>query len=88
MMLPPDDSDDPTQVTYDLPRGTCHRCGGEAIRHLVIGLPAGPAAINMTPAWVDWIGCVHPGYDRECDDCGFTWAASYPSEQLPTPTAR
>lgn len=38
---------------YDVPRGSCPRCGSNDIRHLVIGLPTGPEPMNSTPVWVD-----------------------------------
>ena len=25
------------------------------------------------PDWVSWVGCVHPGFDRSCAECGLTW---------------
>ena len=66
-----EDADDVT--AYDLPRGTCPACGGGQVRHLVIGLPADPEPLTSTPPWVEWVGCLHPGYDRECDRCGAQW---------------
>ncbi len=32
--------------------------------------------MNENPEWVDWVGCCHPGFDRRCPDCGWTWTAS------------
>lgn len=32
--------------------------------------------MNETPDWVDWVGCCHPGFDRRCPDCGWTWTAA------------
>jgi hypothetical protein len=58
---------------YDVPRGTCPRCGSGDVRHLVIGMPALPESMSATPDWVEWVGCLHPGHDRECDACGLDW---------------
>ncbi len=76
MMLPPDELDGQEVEPYDLPRGTCPRCGSGNVRHLIVGLPAGPEPMNSTPDWVDWLGCVHPGHDRQCDQCGLTWSCT------------
>ena len=46
MMLPPDDFDADDFEPYDVPRGSCPRCGSNDIRHLVIGLPVGPEPMN------------------------------------------
>lgn len=62
--------------THDVPRGICPRCGSDDVRHLAIGMPAGPEVTSGTPPWVSWVGCVHPGHDRECDACGEAWSAS------------
>lgn len=67
------DADDASP--YDLPRGTCAACGSSHVRHLVIGLPAAADALTETPPWVEWVGCIHPGYDRQCEQCGLTWSA-------------
>jgi hypothetical protein len=58
---------------YALPRGTCPRCGSGDVRHLMIGMPAHPQSMDSTPRWVEWVGCMHPGHDRECDGCGLDW---------------
>ena len=58
---------------YDLPRGTCPRCGSGDVRHLMIGDPTHPESMDITPNWVEWVGCIHPGHDRECDGCGLDW---------------
>ena len=29
--------------------------------------------MESTPAWVEWVGCLHPGYNRQCRRCGSTW---------------
>ena len=42
--------------------------------HLIIGLPANLDDMTGTPGWVDWVGCLHPGYDRRCDECGLAWS--------------
>jgi hypothetical protein len=81
MMLPPDGLDDLEFEPYAAPRGVCHDCGSDEVRHLIIGLPAGPEAMSGTPDWVSWVGCVHPGHDRECSQCGLTWTAEYPADQ-------
>jgi hypothetical protein len=73
MMSPPDEFAGDAVESYDSPRGTCPRCGGGEVRHLIIGLPAGPEPMSRTPTWVDWVGCSHPGHDRECDTCGLLW---------------
>lgn len=43
--------------------------------------PAGPELMNSTQDWVAWVGCVHLGYDRECDDCGLAWSNADPSRR-------
>ena len=82
MMLPPGESADDVYAPYDPPRGTCPRCGSGSVGHLAIGLPAGPVETAGTPAWVHWVGCLHPGHDRECEGCGFAWLAARSSEEL------
>lgn len=79
MMLPPDDLDPNDFQPYDIPRGSCPRCQSNDIRHLVIGLPVDPEAMNSTPQWIDWGGCVGPEYDRSCDSCGFAWTFADPT---------
>jgi hypothetical protein len=63
---------------YDVPRGTCPRCGSRAVRHLVIGFPAHPEALDSLPAWVEFVGCLHPGHDRECRRCGLEYLDDSP----------
>ena len=55
MMLPPDQwgSGEPTPP-YDVPRGTCPRCGSTQVVHLVIGMPASPEELGSGPDWVSW----------------------------------
>lgn len=60
---------------YNEPRGTCPKCQGAQVRHLVIGLVVGSEGPDSSPLWVDWVGCVHPGHDRECESCGHQWTA-------------
>jgi hypothetical protein len=83
-MLPPDGAD---EAPYDFPRGTCPSCGSGAVIHLVIGMPSGPDVMDGDPEWVQWVGCVHPGYNRECNSCGVTWtfAPEGPQNQIVTP---
>jgi hypothetical protein len=75
-MLPPDrwDRSEPAEpFEYDVPRGTCPRCGTDRVVHLVIGMPAHSDDYGSGPDWVSWVGCVHPGFDRSCAECGLTW---------------
>jgi hypothetical protein len=73
MMLPPDDWAGDA-VPHDVPRGTCASCGSDEVVHLVIGMPASAEAWGSGPDWVNWVGCVHPGWDRECRRCGACWS--------------
>lgn len=70
MMLPPVDG---AHEPYDVPRGTCPSCGSGEVVHLIIGMPSGPDAGSGDPDWVRWVGCMHPGFERECSSCGATW---------------
>lgn len=83
-MLPPGGAE---QSPYDLPRGTCPTCGSDDVIHLVIGMPSGPDVMDGDAEWVHWVGCVHPGYNRECRSCGVTWpfTPERPSNQLAAP---
>ncbi len=74
-MLPPSGDE---LVQYDAGRGSCRRCGSGDVRHLMIGLLSGPPAPDV-PAWVAFVGCCHPGYDRECEACGLRWTDAMPS---------
>src|SRR4051794_39020348 len=80
MMLPPDDLE---REPYHVPRGICPTCGSGDITHLVIGLPTGPDVMTGDPDWVRWVGCVHPGYNRECTSCGSTWSAQAAASDAP-----
>ena len=71
-ILPPDRWDVGEPMPYDVPRGTCPRCGTDQVVHLVIGMPL-PDDLMDGPDWVSWIGCIHPGFDRSCAECGWTW---------------
>ncbi len=72
MMLPPDDLE---RAPYGIPRGVCPTCGSGDVTHLVVGMPSGPLVMDGDPDWVQWVGCVHPGFDRECGSCGATWSS-------------
>jgi hypothetical protein len=41
----------------------------------VVGLPVGPEVMEGTPEWVVWVGCDHPGHDRECHQCDLAWTS-------------
>jgi hypothetical protein len=43
------------------------------VTHLLIGMPSGEPGPDM-PTWVAFVGCCHPGYDRDCDACGLRWS--------------
>ena len=75
MLLPPE-LDGHEVAPYSRPRGTCPRCGSGDVNHLVIGMPALPESMDSTPDWVEWVGCIHPGHDRECDGCGLAWSGT------------
>ena len=61
--------------TYAKVRGVCARCNSPEVRHLVIGEMLYVKVEGGTPDWVDYVGCLHPGYDRECQTCGHQWTA-------------
>lgn len=65
---------------YDVPRGNCPECESGAVKHLVIGDLVHPEEMETAPRWVEWVGCMHPGYDRECRHCGLTWTADEDDE--------
>lgn len=69
-MLPPDDA---PHEPYNVPRGTCASCGSVEVVHLIIGVRSGPDVMDGDPDWVQWVGSIHPGYNRECRSCGATW---------------
>lgn len=73
---------------YRVPRGTCPKCGSSDVIHLIIGLPMDPEAGAGDPDWVHWIGCVHPGYARECITCGSNWIASQAEPAQPSQPRR
>lgn len=58
---------------YSVPRGACPFCASLEVEHLLIGMPADPDAFGSGPAWLHWVGCVHPGYSRRCAACEGTW---------------
>lgn len=70
--IDPDDTERDVE-SYDVPRGTCPRCRSRRVTHLLIGDRSGPLPPGAFPAWVDWVGCAHPGYDRRCTACGNAW---------------
>jgi hypothetical protein len=39
-------------------------------------MPATQDDLGSGPDWVHWVGCVHPGWDRECLTCGARWSVS------------
>jgi hypothetical protein len=39
----------------------------------MIGLVTGVEQLQGLPDWVSYLGCMHPGHLRECDDCGVGW---------------
>jgi hypothetical protein len=84
MMLPPGGVDADEVAPYDAPRGRCPSCGSSEVRHLMIGLPMDPETTTRTPVWVEWVGCGHPGYDRECERCGSTWDSEDPHRGAPS----
>ena len=43
-------------------------------------MPATPEEFGSGPDWVSWVGCIHPGFDRSCADCGHTWDARLDDE--------
>jgi hypothetical protein len=77
-MFPPSELDRHVIEPYDVPRGTCPRCGSGDVQHLLVGMPAWPESMDRTPDWVEWVGCIHPGHDRECDHCGLAWSGEDP----------
>jgi hypothetical protein len=73
MTLSRDTGPDSEAEAYDVPRGTCPGCGSRQVRHHLIGEPVDPSAMDRTPRWVVWEGCLHPGYTRSCRACRLTW---------------
>lgn len=77
MMLPPDDSE---QKVVNVPRGICPECGSGEVMHLLIGMLLMEECATSQQDWVRVVGCVHPGYNRECASCGATWTCSVSRE--------
>lgn len=75
---------DPSTKIGDRP-DPCPKCSGMNVRHLVIGLPALDEEYALVPPWEVNVGCVHPGYTRECLSCGNRW--ELPPRGRKTPTA-
>jgi hypothetical protein len=74
MLPPPSGFEDLEVEPYDVPRGTCPRCGSGNVRHLVAGVRGAPEwTEGSTPDWVDGVGCCLPLENRECDQCGWAW---------------
>lgn len=65
-------------VRYDAERGTCPACGSGDVSHVVVGLLSGPPSPDV-PNWVAFVGCCHPGHDRQCGACGLHWVDGMPS---------
>lgn len=80
MMPPPERRE---QVDSDELRGNCPRCGSGEIVQLVIGVPSGAEVMGGGPDWLRWVGCDHPGYDRECRACDHAWLAAVDPPQYP-----
>lgn len=79
-MLPPEVASDAS--VYPLQRGICPSCASRDVVHLVIGMPAGPDDWGSGPAWVEWVGCLHPGYTRRCANCEATWTGERDLEEF------
>jgi hypothetical protein len=78
--LPPNREELWPGVPYEVPRGTCPRCGSDQVVHMIIGLLAsGPDRLRV-PSWACLLGCVHPGFDRSCAECGHTWDSGLDDE--------
>ncbi|WP_343989907.1 hypothetical protein [Nocardioides dubius] len=45
-------------------------------------MPASSDDVEGSPEWERWVGCIHPGYDRECRTCGATWSSPEDYEDL------
>lgn len=65
--------------SYDVPRGSCPRCGSGEVTHVLAGLPVGPVE---TPSWVAWVGCMPPGHTRECGQCRLLWVHAAEGDAL------
>lgn len=60
---------------YRTARGRCPRCDSRSVTHLVIGMPTSVDDMQWQQDWVVSVGCMYPGYDRECADCGLGWTS-------------
>lgn len=56
-------------------RGTCPRCGGPDVRHIVYGLRVTFGDAVPDPEWIVNRGCMALDHDRECEACGHAWAS-------------
>ena len=79
-ILPPELGDPGYIAAYDVPRGTCPRCSTDQIVHLVIGMSTSDE-VTTDEDWVSWVGCIHPGFDRSCAECGLTWDSRLRDEE-------
>lgn len=66
------------ETSYDERRDTCPKCASTEVRHLIIGMPSGPDDMDGSPEWVSWVGCIDPGFNRECGSCGYQWGTAWP----------
>ena len=73
---------------YDVPRGTCPRCGSGDVRHLVIGMPALPESMSATPDWVEWWGACTPGTTASVTPVAWTGRSRTAISRSSRPTAR
>ena len=61
-----------------LRRSSCPKCGSGDVEVLCIGDYMVGEWMNDKPDWVRMVGCLHPGYDRECLACGNQWEQDEP----------
>ena len=75
MMIHPEEADPEKGVGAEISwqRGTCPRCGSDQVIHHVIGMPVA-GAMESSPPWVVWEGCVGLGPERECRACEHAWS--------------
>ena len=59
-------------------RSPCPRCASGHVEALFIGDYLLGDWMNDKPDWVKMVGCLHPGYDRECLACGNQWDQDEP----------